>query len=298
MELEEYLQYHEKKLHERSDLCFNTYICTIPLDFPRVDLHWHEQMEIVYIKKGEGTVTVGACPYRVGAGAIVPIMPGELHAIEVLPGGRMEYENMIFSLSILDCVEERDWLRPRIIEPLQSARFRLQRPIVPGTAFHTEASAALDGIDRAGDSGDSGYAILVKSELFRFLHALYAHAQKPGNMAKKTHENALKTILGYVKEHFSEEITVEQAAALVGYSSSHFMRLFREEAGITFTAYVRDYRISYASYLLRESEGSVGEIAMECGFNNYSYFIRSFTKRYGVSPGKYRKERSGGLPKH
>ena len=50
---EEYIQYHETKLHEQPGFSYNTYLCTIPLDFPSVPMHWHEQMEIIYIKKGK-----------------------------------------------------------------------------------------------------------------------------------------------------------------------------------------------------------------------------------------------------
>jgi AraC-like DNA-binding protein/mannose-6-phosphate isomerase-like protein (cupin superfamily) len=289
MELEEYIQYHETKLHEQPGFRYDTYLCTIPDDFSRVSLHWHEQMEIVYIKKGEGIMTIGTQTFRVGAGMIVPIMPGELHSIEGADDARMEYENIIFSLSILDSTEENDWVRAAVIEPLQSAQLRFARPIVPGTELHRAASAALDSADRACAERKPGYSLLVKSYLFLFLHALFAYKETDGDSETFRHELALKKVLGYVKEHFSEEISVEQAANLAGYSASHFMRMFREETGRTFSRYVLDYRISYASYLLKESSGAVGDIAMACGFNNFSYFIRTFKKHYGVSPRQYRQ---------
>ena len=59
-------------------------------------------MEIIYVKKGRGTVTAASRKYPVMAGSIMPILPGELHAIDGDPGVRMEYENIIFSLSLLD----------------------------------------------------------------------------------------------------------------------------------------------------------------------------------------------------
>ena len=69
MNLEEYSQYKETLLHEQPGFAYNTYLCTIPQDFPRVDLHWHEQMEIIYVKKGSGAVTVGSvrCPVKAGS---------------------------------------------------------------------------------------------------------------------------------------------------------------------------------------------------------------------------------------
>lgn len=52
MNLEEYSQYRETLLHEQPGFAYNTYLCTIPQDFARVDLHWHDYMEIIYVKKG------------------------------------------------------------------------------------------------------------------------------------------------------------------------------------------------------------------------------------------------------
>lgn len=101
MNLEEYSQYRETLLHEQPGFAYNTYLCTTPQDFARVDLHWHDQMEIIYVKKGRGTVTAASRKYPVMAGSIMPILPGELHAIDGDPGVRMEYENIIIFLSLI-----------------------------------------------------------------------------------------------------------------------------------------------------------------------------------------------------
>ena len=134
MELETYIQYHETKIHEQPDFAYNTYLCTIPDDFKRVPLHWHEQMEIIYIKKGTGIVSVNMKPYTVSAGYVLPILPGELHSIESIPGQKMEYENIIFSLNILDNLEQNDWCRTNILHPLRSESFFFERPVLPGTS--------------------------------------------------------------------------------------------------------------------------------------------------------------------
>lgn len=60
----------------KAGFAYETYLCTIPLDFDRVNLHWHDQMEVIYIKKGRGTVSVNLESYPVEAGCIVPVLPG------------------------------------------------------------------------------------------------------------------------------------------------------------------------------------------------------------------------------
>ena len=63
-----YYDYHEIKEHAGRDFPFNIYPCSIPFDFKLVPVHWHEEMEIISVKKGRGLVTVDMVPYEVGMG--------------------------------------------------------------------------------------------------------------------------------------------------------------------------------------------------------------------------------------
>lgn len=121
---EQYAQYRETKVHEQPGFAYNTYLCSIPQDFERVAVHWHDQMEIIYIKKGSGSVSVNLQPMKVSAGSIIPILPGEMHGIEGTPGVRMEYENIIFSLSICDTPEHETHGRTEIPAGLAQTALR------------------------------------------------------------------------------------------------------------------------------------------------------------------------------
>ena len=289
MELEEYTQYQETRLHEKPGFAYETYLCTIPLDFERVALHWHDQMEIIYIKKGRGTVFVDLVGYPVWSGCVVPVLPGELHAIEGAGDGPMEYENIIFSVSILDSTETDDWCRRNVIEALRQGALRFERPIRPGSSFHRAVCAALDAADDACAVREEGYALVVKSQLFMLLHALYRYRE--AEAAPRTADSEwLKRVIALVRERYGEHVTVEDAAMVSGYSPSHFMRLFRQQAGQTFVDYLTDYRLNAAVYCLKETEEDVSGIAGRCGFDSVSYFIRRFHKKYGVSPGRFRKQ--------
>ena len=60
--------YHEMKEHAGKDFPFNIYPCSIPADFSQVPVHWHEDMEIIAVKKGRGMVTVDMEPMKPGRG--------------------------------------------------------------------------------------------------------------------------------------------------------------------------------------------------------------------------------------
>lgn len=296
MEYDEYVQYRETKLHEQPGFAYNTYLCTIPQDFDRVAPHWHEQMEIVYIKRGSGAVSVDFERYPVRAGSIVVVLPGEIHAIEGDPGVRMEYENVIFSPAMLGGGEEDEWFRENILAPLHAHTLRPPRPLPEESTLYEEARKALDASDAICTDRQPGYSLLVKSNLMLLLHALYTYRPE-GSPARIPHlTEQLKMVLEEIRLRYGEPLSVGGAARLAGYSEAHLMRVFKQVTGQTFVGYLNDYRLSAASYFLRRTDDSVSHIARSCGFDNPSYFNRRFKARYGVTPGAYRKDAETGGP--
>ena len=66
------------------------------------------------------------------------------------------------------------------------------------------------------------------------------------------------------------------------------MKLFKDLTGMSFTAYLVNYRLEIAAKQLKETSLNIIDISTNCGFNNHSYFTRAFKKKYGMSPLKYR----------
>ena len=119
-------KYHETKKHGLREFPFNIYPCSIPGDFQNVALHWHEEMEIISIKKGRGNVVVDRVVYEVEEGDVMAVFPGQLHAIYGFEDQRMDYENIIFSLSLL-MGAEGDLCTERFLLPL--AREQVREPL-------------------------------------------------------------------------------------------------------------------------------------------------------------------------
>ena len=78
-------------------------------------------------------------------------------------------------------------------------------------------------------------------------------------------------------------------AEACGFSQSHFMTFFTASFGTSFLSYQREYRLNVASRLLLSSSGPVLNIAQETGFDNLSYFNRSFKAMFGVTPRQFRE---------
>ena len=100
----------------------------------------------------------------------------------------------------------------------------------------------------------------------------------------------INTIFNYVKDNFQEQITLDEVAVLVSMTVPSFCRYFKKITQKTFTKFVNEYRLVHASKLLAEKPISITEVCFESGFNNFSYFNKSFQEFTGKSASQYRKE--------
>lgn len=281
-------KYHETKKHGLREFPFNIYPCSIPGDFQNVALHWHEEMEIISIKKGQGNVVVDRVVYEVEEGDVMAVFPGQLHAIYGFEDQRMDYENIIFSLSLLMGAEE-DLCTERFLFPL--AREQVREPLFKrrGVEGYEAFAGCIQALDCVSEERGTGYQLAVKGQLYTFLYLAFQSGltlweKRPGRARER-----IKQVLGYIEEHYGEEFDISQAAGMCFYSQSHFMKYFKQYTGQPFVSYLNDYRLSRAGGFLRTTGDTVTEIAVRCGFDNLSYFNRLFRRKYGMTPKEYRE---------
>lgn len=290
MNIIEYENYHENKTHGEMIFPYNTYLCSIPLDFASVPPHWHDEMELIYIKKGKGIVHVDFRTYPVSGPTIVLILPGQLHSIEQFEQASMEYENIIFHPGML-IPKSIDSCSCEFIQPLLRGQITVPTVFTPVYPYYEDVVAPIDACDEISKTKPQGYELYIKSMLFQFFFILNNRCrnltQPPKN--RKTLDK-MKVIIKYVENHYAEKITIREIADVVGFSESHFMRYFKEIMDTSFIEYLKDYRLAMSARLLQASEASILEVSQEVGFENLSYFNREFKKRYGVTPSQYRRD--------
>ena len=289
MNILEYENYQEKTSH--GDLLFPyiTYPCTIPLDFAQVPLHWHDEAELIYVKKGRGTVTVDVTPHTVSAGTIALILPGQLHAIGPCEKESMEYENIIFHPDIL-LSRKADTGNTDLLDPLFSGRLPVPSFYTPDDPCYPALSACVDANDAISRTNPFGYQLYIKSQLCMFFYFLVSRCRQDPLPERHAPLEKMKLILKYIETRYMDKITVAEIARACGISASHFMRYFKETTGTTFTAYLNDYRLTIAARLLAASDAQILTVAAECGYDNLSYFNRTFKARFSMTPREYRKQ--------
>jgi len=97
----------------------------------------------------------------------------------------------------------------------------------------------------------------------------------------------MKRVLEFVLRHFREEVRVEQIASIAGMAPAAFCRYFKNRTRKTFIEYLNELRIGHARKLLTNADMSIGQVGLECGYNNNSHFHRQFKLSTGITPFQY-----------
>lgn len=98
----------------------------------------------------------------------------------------------------------------------------------------------------------------------------------------------IESVCRYMKEHYSEKITLTSIADSVGFSKYYISRLFKKHMGVTIIDYLIKIRLDKAKELLEKGDYSIKQISFMVGYSDPNYFTWSFKKYLGLSPIKFR----------
>ncbi|HLU22508.1 helix-turn-helix domain-containing protein [Lederbergia graminis] len=126
---------------------------------------------------------------------------------------------------------------------------------------------------------------------YAFIMELYRYAQNIASSPEKWPEAVTKAII-FMQNNFSKQIGLDDIVDASGLSKYHFTRLFHKVTTLTPIQYLTKIRIDKAIELLRLTNKSIEDVAMEVGYSNGNYFSKVFLKRIGMSPGMFRESKN------
>lgn len=257
---------------------------------PCVDWHWHATLEINVCASGLLKTSTQRGEYIVREGDGVLVNANVLHrneAYEGAPGVRVQTHMFDRSLVAAAELPQRRYVAPVVECTLLDAL-----PLFRENAEHRAVLEALDRAFEAADEEKDGYELEICGLLNRAWQGVYAlalpviGARQP---LPRMETARLKRMLGFIRDHFAEDISPADVAASAGVCERECFRCFRQELGTTPLATLTDFRLRKAAELLRETDRSVSDIAAACGFANSSYFGKVFRSRMNLSPLAYRR---------
>ena len=274
-------------------------------DYPA---HWHKPLEIIMPIDGDYFVTINNVEYTLHPYDIMFICPGVIHKLSAPKEGH----RIIFQpdLSVIQTIYGLDsiisFMHPATIFNADTAPQIHDQLIVIIQEIADEYLGGSDFIIPSEMKRESSpivsennltelsiYSKFIKMITLIGRHHIQVVEQKSPNIDKQQeYIEKFMSICSYIDVHFSEDLSLDDIAAMSGYSKYHFSRLFHNFTNMPFYKYVNWKRISHAEQLLGDPNLSTTEIAMQSGFSSQSAFIRMFKNRNGCTPTDFRKMHS------
>lgn len=266
----------------------------------KVVWHWHEEVECALAAEGSCTFLIGAqrCTLQTGEGIF--IIPGMIHAVAdplfdptMTAPSDCRLHSMCFHPRLVGGSPEsaiwQNYLQP-LMDDLTTPYLHLD----PNIPWQQQALEAIENAWQACVSDEPGYELKVRNQLSHLIWLLSANRKaektKPSEKAIRDGER-IKGMLNHIHTHYAEELSTTAIAQSANISVSECLRCFHNTIHTTPIQYVKQYRIQQAARLLASTDRKIADIALQCGFQEMSYFSRIFRQITGCLPREYRKKK-------
>lgn len=228
--------------------------------------HIHDDVEVIYVFRGEGTAFCDGKQYTLGPGDVFIVFPDQIHSYVDFSQG--EYILLVINPSRLLYLEE--FIRSRI--PVSALC----------TGSPTLACLITDALTefRAKSNGCimDGYLTAFFGKLFQSMQF-----QQRSDLG-----DTVSRILSYCSQHYLEPITTRELCREFHISQSYVSHIFSGRLKISFSDYINAMRLNKAVPLLREPGLNMTQVAERAGFPTIRTFNRVFRRQFGCSPSEYR----------
>jgi len=244
-------------------------------------LHCHDNYEIYMFIEGDSNYVVEEKIYHLNPDDIIIIRKNDMH--RVWHNSNAKYSRLTITVSPNfftenNCTEyEKAFL---------NTKSENGNKIVSETVHEV---GLYDAIMRFRDF-TKGFSELntpiAKSLLIEILYCInIVHDYEQPDEAQKP----INKIINYLNSHYTDDLTLDFLCEHFFISKYHLCRTFKKRTGLTIQTYIKEKRLAHFNELIK-SEKNLTQAALLSGFNDYSVFYRTYTKKYGHSPERKRKK--------
>lgn len=236
--------------------------------------HFHEHYVIGFVEGGRRALSCKNRDYSIESGNVVLFYPGDNHGCIQSDDGTFDYRGLNISTStMLDLAEEVTGKRE-----------------LPGFSknviYDDEITCYLRPLHEMVMSGISDFG--KEENLLFLISALIQKYGQPFESCTPECPQEIERACEFMRQHFSERISLDQICGYTGLSKSTLLRAFTKSKGITPYRYLETIRINEAKMLLEKGVLPI-EAAMQTGFSDQSHFTNYFSSFIGLAPGVYRE---------
>ena len=251
-------------------------------------LHWHEDLQFIYVLEGQVCVKTLEEEAVLAAGDGIFTNKGVIH-YSVQRSNPCRYRLLRFPERFVSFYMGSP--AEKLTRAITDNPAITLVPLRSSVEWCREALLPLQRLVDMEEEKETNfmYPYDVLAELAQLWRSLLRNIPVPQPLPKSALHTRMRRFLEYISANYAGEITLDDLAASASVSKTEALRCFRQTLQTTPYKYVMEYRLLKAAELLRETDLPVGEIAEQTGFHQQSYFGKCFKEKTGMSPGQFRQ---------
>lgn len=261
--------------------------------------HWHPEIELTLVMEGEIAYQANENLYHLKAGEGLFCNTNVLHCGRGVHTPDCHYLSVTFHPRLLygygSSLIQNKYMKHILENPsLASIHF------TPEEEWQREVLERVERIRVLDKERPASEELQIQIALLEIWQRIFEHVDttKEGYPENGRDTERIRRIMEYIRQHYSEKITLEDLAEQIYLCRSESCRLFKRYMNESMFEYLLDYRVERSLELLRRPELNITQVAGLSGFSDPGYYARIFRRKMGCTPLEYRKSRSGeGLPK-
>lgn len=250
-------------------------------------IHYHECYEVILYVQSNNTAYVEDQRFDIQTHDLLFIAPWQIHKIIYQPDS--VYRRFVMYLNdecirrsfsqgniaaVLDCFNQK----PCFKLALSLAEFSRLNDAMKSLTYHISNDSAVR------PTLMQAYTAAILNEIYSIL----LNQTQLLSLQISRKKDIVAQCLYYINQHYQKDITLNDLQNILYLNKFYISRAFTQEMGTTIVQYLQFKRIIEAEKLLADTEVSIVEIGLSCGFNNLQHFYRTFKKMTGMTPKQYR----------
>jgi AraC-like DNA-binding protein len=254
--------------------------------------HTHNFIELEIIISGSADHIVEGKIYHIQKGDVIVIMPSFVHELQNVH--ELEHYNFKFDLDkliLLDTdIEKLSGFQSLfIVGPYEQYQHDYTSHMTLDEEKLINVKTLCELMYTEWLERKDGYKWVIKSYFLALITCLSRNFS-PNITCSSMKVNEIMKSIDFIHENLTEKITLSTLASMACLSERQYTRVFKEVYGTSPIDYVINCRLTLSCRMMKNSQRSLLEICMACGFGDKVSFSRLFKNRYNITPGEYRKK--------
>lgn len=286
------LNLKEKIVHGNSMFPLKVYSITDPACKYHLQLHWHNEVEIIYVEEGTLIFNIDMKTLKLTKGDCIFINSEQLHSPYSIDNKPTIHHAIVFDLNILNS-SIYDFCQNKYIDPLLKNDLRFPQFLNTNSICGKKALQEIVEIINYYNIKNAGWELNIKGSLLKIVANLaqedmFLKDTNNFSLPKDYKVELIKKILSHIHTNFNQKIYIDDLAMEANMNPQYFCRFFKSITGKTPVSYINHYRIEQACKMIKTEDMKIMDICFSVGFDNFSYFIKKFKEYKNCTPSQYK----------